>query len=99
MLISLVALVNYVLGNFSVGGDSLTLARIFGWAFAPIACFIGVPWIDAQAAGGLLGTKLIINELIAFSDLIAMGDSLTEITWLVMVYAICGFTNLGSTGS
>ena len=98
VLISLVALVNYVLGNFSVGGDPLTLARIFGWAFAPIAWFMGVPWIDAQAAGGLLGTKLIINELIAFSDLSAMGDSLTEKTRIIMMYAICGFTNLGSIG-
>lgn len=98
VLISLVALVNYIIGNIQVGGEPITLARIFGWGFAPIAWFMGVPWVDAQAAGGLLGTKLIINELIAFTDLSAIGDSLQPKTQLIMMYAICGFTNLGSIG-
>lgn len=98
VLISLVALVNYIIGNIHVGGEPITLARVFGWGFAPIAWCMGVPWSDAQAAGGLLGTKLIINELIAFTDLSAIGDTLTPKTQLIMMYAICGFTNLGSIG-
>ena len=63
VLMSLVGLVNYVLGNFMVSGEPLTLQWLAGWIFAPIAWVMGVDWVDARTAGALMGTKLILNEL------------------------------------
>ena len=70
-----------------------------GWLFAPIVWLIGVPWQDAAAAGSLMGTKTILNEFIAYLNMAALpGDALTERSKLLMVYALCGFANLGSVG-
>jgi concentrative nucleoside transporter, CNT family len=74
VLVSLVALVNYLIAGVSVGGAPLTLERAFGWAFAPVAWLMGIPWAEAQAAGSLLGTKLILNELVAYLQLAALPD-------------------------
>lgn len=109
-LISLVALVNLLIGwtdtsirdlvGLTIGDDyeSLTLATIMGWVFAPIAWVMGIEWVDAMAAGSLLGTKLVLNELVAYHQLGVVGVSLHEHTNLIMTYALCGFTNLGSVG-
>jgi len=97
ILVSLVALCNFVLGLIPLEMP-LTLQRMMGWLFAPIAWLMGISWVDANAAGSLLGTKLILNELIAFIQLSEMGSSLTAHTRLIMTYALCGFTNFGSLG-
>jgi len=99
VLVSLVALVNQGISAIEVGGAGLTLERIMGWAFAPAAWLIGVPWSEAQTAGGLLGAKLVLNELVAFLQLAALdADALSGHSRLILTYALCGFTNFGSLG-
>ena len=98
VLVSLVALVDYCLSNIVIGGEPITLASLMGYVFFPIAWCMGAPASDALAAGSLLGTKLMLNEVIAFVELQAVSPSLQENTRMIMTYAICGFTNLGSVG-
>jgi CNT family concentrative nucleoside transporter len=83
----------------SVAGADLTLGRIFGWAFAPIAWLIGVPWPEAPTVGSLLGTKTTLNELLAYVQLSELPlDALSERSRLLATYALCGFANFGSAG-
>ena len=99
VLISLVALVNQGLANVSVNDAPLSLERVMGWVFAPVAWLMGIPWLEAQAAGALLGTKLILNELVAYLQLAALPEgTLSDTSRLVMTYALCGFANFGSLG-
>ncbi len=99
VMISLVALANIALGNVEIAGAPLSFERAIGWIFAPIVWLIGVPFSDAAVAGSLMGTKTILNELIAYLNLAALpGDALTERSKLLMLYAMCGFANLGSVG-
>ena len=98
VLMSLVGLVNYMLGNFMVSGEPLTLQWLAGWVFAPVAWAMGVEWVDARTAGALLGSKLILNELVAYLEFGALADSLLPDTRLILTYALCGFTNFGSLG-
>ena len=72
VLVSLVALVNAMIASFVVGGESLTLQRIMGWMFSPVAWLIGIPWSEATQGGALLGTKLVLNELVAYIQLAAI---------------------------
>ena len=82
-----------------VRGSPLTLERLLGWAFAPVAWLLGVPWREASTVGGLLGTKTVLNELIAYRELAALGgDVLGERSRLIATYALCGFANFGSVG-
>lgn len=98
-MISLVALANIILGNFEFAGTPLSFERVLGWLFAPVVWLIGVPAADAATAGSLMGTKTILNELIAYLNLAALPpDALDERSKLLMVYAMCGFANLGSVG-
>jgi CNT family concentrative nucleoside transporter len=78
----------------------VTLERLFGWLFAPVAWLMGVEsWAQADIAGQLLGTKLILNELIAYTKLAALPDeALTDRVRLMMTYALCGFANFGGLG-
>ena len=103
MLIVLVALVH--LANAALGlappfdGAPLTLQRMLGWAFAPLAWMAGVPWAEAQAGGALLGTKTILNEFIAYLDLAKLpAEAMSPRSRLLMTYALCGFANFGSLG-
>lgn len=103
VLVSLVALVNQGLSSIEVGGAGLTLERILGWAFAPVAWLMGVQWAEAHIAGGLLGVKLVLNELVAYLQLAALegegaGQGLSAGTRLILTYGLCGFTNFGSLG-
>jgi CNT family concentrative nucleoside transporter len=93
MLIVFVALVTLV--NLAIA--PYTLQGALGWALAPLAWLAGVPWSEAQAAGQLLGTKTVLNELIAYLDL-ANASTLSERSRLLMTYALCGFANFGSLG-
>jgi len=99
--LSLVALLDHVLALLpAVAGEPLGLARIFGWLFTPVAWLMGIDtWTDAATAGRLLGTKLILNELIAYNDLATLPTGvLGERSRLIMTYALCGFANFGSVG-
>ena len=98
VLVSLVALANVVLGAVDVFGAPLTLQRATGWAFAPIAWLMGVPWAEATQAGALLGTKIILNELIAYLQFAQSGEALSAQSRTILTYALCGFTNFGSVG-
>ncbi len=99
VMIALVALANIVVGNVEVAGAPLSFERILGWIFAPVVWLIGVPWADAATAGSLMGTKTVLNEFIAYLNLAALpADALSERSKLLMVYAMCGFANLGSVG-
>jgi CNT family concentrative nucleoside transporter len=100
VLVALVSLVNLLIGLFpDVAGEPLSLQRIAGWMLSPVAWLIGVPWSEAQAAGALLGTKVILNELLAYADMAALpAGTLSEHSRLIMTYALCGFANFGSLG-
>jgi CNT family concentrative nucleoside transporter len=100
VLVALVELVNVILGQLpDVAGRPLRLERIFGWAFAPLAFAIGIPWEEAAAGGQLLGTKVVLNELKAYLDLAGPENAgLSAHTKLILTYAMCGFANLGSLG-
>jgi len=102
MLISflaLVALVNALLGAFGgwVGAD-LSLQRLFGWVFAPVAWSMGVPWQDAPTIGNLLGTRMVLNEFVAYSQLGPMKDALDPRSFTIATFALCGFANFSSIG-
>jgi len=100
VLIALVYLVNGILGWFPpVGGQGLTLQRILGYVMAPVVWLIGIPWSEAVTAGSLMGTKTVLNEMIAYADLAKLPpDALSPRSRLIMIYALCGFANLGSLG-
>lgn len=100
VLIALVTLVNFGLAALPfVGGEAITLERIAGWIFAPIAWCMGISWAEAQLAGSLLGVKTILNEFVAYVNLAAIDASqLSEKSRLIMLYGLCGFANLSSVG-
>ena len=98
VLLSLVALVNGLLGMIPTGGWVLSLERMMGWLFAPVAWLIGIPWDEAVKAGGLLGTKVVLNELVAYLQFAAVTESFGARSQLILIYALCGFANFGSLG-
>jgi len=100
VLVALVHLCNQLLALLpEVAGTDLTLQRAFGWAFAPLAWLMGLPWDEALTGGALIGTKTVLNELIAYLDLAALPDgALSPRSRLIMIYALCGFANFGSLG-
>lgn len=100
VLVALVTLINGVIGLLpDVDGKPLTLQRMAGWLLSPVAWLMGIPWSEAQAAGGLLGTKVILNELLAYVEMAALPEgTLSEHSRLIMTYALCGFANFGSLG-
>lgn len=100
VLIALVALVNLGFGLLpEVAGAPLTLQRMLGWLLAPLVWLLGIPWSEALTAGGLLGTKTVFNEFVAYLDLAALpAEALSPHSRLIMVYAMCGFANFGSLG-
>ena len=100
VVFALVALVDQMLALLPlIGGEPLTLKRGFGWLFAPLMWSIGIPWDQAPAAGGLMGTKAILNEYVAYLDLAALpAGTLDPRSTLIMTYALCGVANLASVG-
>jgi CNT family concentrative nucleoside transporter len=97
---ALVALVNVILSALPmVGGAPLTLERMLGWIFSPLVWLLGVPWSQAPIAGELMGIMLVLYELVAYLRLAAMpAGTLDPRSTQIMVYALCGFANLGSVG-
>ncbi|MGE5337977.1 MAG: NupC/NupG family nucleoside CNT transporter [Gemmatimonadota bacterium] len=100
VFVALVALANAVLGALpAVAGAPLTLERLLGWLFAPLAWLIGVPWRESLAGGALLGKKTVLNELIAYLDLAQLpAEAMSPRSRVLMTYALCGFANFGSLG-
>jgi CNT family concentrative nucleoside transporter len=100
VMVALVSLADTILRNLPwVWGSPLSLERIFGWLFAPVVWLFGVPWAQAATAGSLMGIKTILNELVAYLNLAALpAGALDPRSTLIMVYAMCGFANLGSVG-
>jgi len=97
--VALVALANGLLGGVGnmVGIPDLSFQRLVGYLFQPIMFLIGVPWDQANVAGGLFGTKLVLNEFVAFIDLGAMpAGALDERTRAIVTFALCGFANFSS---
>src|SRR6202035_1859325 len=100
VLVALVYLVNAILGLLpDIGGAGISLQRMLGYAMAPVCWLMGLPWPQAITAGSLMGTKTVLNELIAYVDLSKLGaDALDPRSRLIMLYAMCGFANFGSLG-
>jgi len=100
VLVALVHLLNQVLGLFpDIGGQAPSLQRLLGLALAPVAWLMGLPWSEAGTAGALLGTKIVLNEFIAYLDMAALPrEGFSDRGRLIMAYAMCGFANLGSLG-
>jgi len=100
VLVALVYLANALLGLLPDGGGAgITLQRMLGYAMAPVCWLMGLPWPQAVTAGSLMGTKTVLNELIAYVDLSKLGaDALDPRSRLIMLYAMCGFANFGSLG-
>ncbi len=98
--IALVSLANSILHLLpAVNGAPLTLERILGWVFAPIVFLYGVPAHEAVTAGSLMGTKTILNELIAYLNMAHLPKgALDPRATQIMVYAMCGFANFASVG-
>ncbi len=99
--IALVALVNAVLGwTLGLAGiEGMTLQRVFGWVFTPIAWLMGISWHEAPQVGMLLGVKMVLNEFVAYLDLAKdMGSSqaLSPRAAVIAAYALCGFANFSS---
>jgi concentrative nucleoside transporter, CNT family len=102
MLISflaLVALLNAGLGLIGQAvGSELSLQLILGWVFAPIAWALGVPWQDAATIGNLLGTRMVLNEFVAYSQLGPLRPMLDPKSFTIATFALCGFANFSSIG-
>jgi CNT family concentrative nucleoside transporter len=100
VMVALVQLANVLIGLLpNVGGQPLTLQRLLGFIMAPVVWLFGIPWSQAQTAGALMGTKTILNELLAFLDMAKLPPSvLDERSRLIMAYALTSFANLGSLG-
>jgi CNT family concentrative nucleoside transporter len=97
--LALIALTNALLGFIPIGaGRHLSLEWIFGHIAAPLAWLMGVPWKDSFAVGNLLGTRLALNELIAYGQLGAMKASLDPRSFVISTFALCGFANFSSIG-
>ena len=100
VMVALVHLANTALGLLpGVGGAPLSLERLLGWLFAPVAWLMGLPWAEAVQGGALLGVKTVLNELLAYLQLAALpSEALSPRSRLILTYALCGFANLGSLG-
>jgi concentrative nucleoside transporter, CNT family len=96
MLISFLALIALV--NAVLGLANLSLEQIFGWVFAPIAWAMGVPWRDAPVIGNLLGTRMALNEFVAYAKLGSLASSIDPKSFTIATFALCGFANFSSIG-
>jgi concentrative nucleoside transporter, CNT family len=96
MLISFVAIIFLI--NGILGKVGLSMQMIFGWVFSPVAWSLGVPWKDAAIVGNLLGTRMVLNEFIAFAQLGALKDTIDPRSFTIATFALCGFANFASIG-
>jgi len=103
--LALIALANGIMGgahNFlalhHMGWFPSSLQQIFGWVLAPVAWIIGIPWHDCRNIGNLLGIRMVLNELVAFSQLGPMKSVLDPRSFTIATFALCGFANFSSIG-
>ena len=96
--VALVALANGLLGGIGgwFGMPDLSFQQIIGYVFAPIMFLLGVPWNEALGAGGLFGTKVVLNEFVAFIELGKIQDGISPLTNAIVIFALCGFANFSS---
>ncbi|WP_172379859.1 NupC/NupG family nucleoside CNT transporter [Vibrio sp. Vb339] len=95
--ISVIAMLNGLLGI--VGGwfgVNLSFELILGYVFAPVAWLIGVPWSEAAVAGSLIGNKIVVNEFVAFIQLMDAKEALSEHSQAIVTFALCGFANIST---
>jgi CNT family concentrative nucleoside transporter len=99
VFVALVALVNIMVGGLWLFDGPVSVERVLGWAFMPVAWLTGVEWSEAGVAGRLLGVKLTLTEFVAFIQLGQVPpEAMGERTRMLMTYALCGFANIGSVG-
>jgi concentrative nucleoside transporter, CNT family len=100
VFVALVSLLNIVLGVLpDIAGAPITLQRVLGAIMAPVCWLMGIPWAEAATAGSLMGIKTILNEFVAYLALGSLPpEALGPRSRLIMLYAMCGFANLGSLG-
>jgi CNT family concentrative nucleoside transporter len=100
VFLALLALLNAMMGwvHLHVGWFPYSLQQVLGWLFAPVAWLIGIPWRDASTIGNLLGTRMVLNEFVAFAQLGTMKASLDPRSFTIATFALCGFANFSSIG-
>jgi CNT family concentrative nucleoside transporter len=100
VLVALVSLANSILGLLpDLGGEPVSLQRLFAYLFRPVMWLIGIPGTEIGAAAQLMATKTVLNEFIAYVDLSKTpANALSPHSRLIMTYALCGFANFGSLG-
>lgn len=100
VLVALVHLANAILSLLpAIGGADISLQRLLGMVMAPVCWLMGLPWSEAVTAGSLMGTKTVLNELIAYVEFAKLAPgALDPRSRLIMLYAMCGFANFGSLG-
>jgi len=96
MLIAFIALIYLI--NLTLSGFHTTLQTMLGYPLAPVAWLLGVPWKDAAAVGNLMGTKVVVNEFVAFSMLGPLKGQIAERSYTIATFALCGFANFASIG-
>jgi concentrative nucleoside transporter, CNT family len=103
--LALLALINALMGGahnwfagHGVAAFPASLQQIFGWVFAPVAWVIGIPWRECATIGNLLGTRMVINEVVAFTQLGGMRAALDPRSFTIATFALCGFANFSSIG-
>jgi CNT family concentrative nucleoside transporter len=98
--LALLALLNAMMGwtHIHIAWFPSSLQQVLGWVFAPVAWLIGVPWRDAGTIGNLLGTRMVLNEFVAFAQLGTIKASLDPRTFTIATFALCGFANFSSIG-
>jgi CNT family concentrative nucleoside transporter len=100
VFIALLALANAMMGwiHIYISWFPYSLEEVFGWVFAPIAWLIGIRWHDAASIGNLLGTRMVVNEFVAFAKLGTIKQTLDPRSFTIATFALCGFANFSSIG-
>ncbi len=98
--LALLALLNAMMGwtHLHISWFPYSLQQVFGWVFAPVAWLIGIPWHDAPMIGNLLGTRMVLNEFVAFAQLGTLKGTLDPRSFTIATFALCGFANFSSIG-
>jgi CNT family concentrative nucleoside transporter len=96
MLIAFIGLITLVNAGLGLAGTSLQV--LLGKALAPVAYLLGVSWTDAQSVGQLLGTRAVVNELVAYGELAQIGEGMSPRSVTIATFALCGFANISSIG-
>ncbi|WP_087574981.1 NupC/NupG family nucleoside CNT transporter [Sphingobium sp. SJ10-10] len=96
--VALVALANGILGGIGgwFGYSNLSFQQLLGYVFSPVMYLLNIPWNEAQIAGGLFGTKVVLNEFVAYINLGQVQGALSPATIAIVTFALCGFANFSS---